>query len=120
MLASNGLATPPCGVPRVLLLPPLMRRVPSPSCSSIGAFSHSLINRSTCRSTIRRATDLRSSQCGIESKYLDRSASTSVAPADVPVHFLNRIGCPTCGAIAVGVVLEVRLKDRLQHEFGGG
>jgi hypothetical protein len=26
--------------------------------------SHSLINRSTCRSTIRRATDLRSSQCG--------------------------------------------------------
>src|SRR5437899_1516330 len=43
MLASSGLATPPCGVPHALLLPPLMRRFPSPSRSSIGAFSHSLI-----------------------------------------------------------------------------
>src|SRR5436853_6761669 len=68
MLASNGLATPPCGVPLVLLLPPTMRRVPSPSFSSIGAFSHSLMSRSTCRSTILRATDLMRSQCGIESK----------------------------------------------------
>src|SRR5262249_23160001 len=58
MLASNGLATPPCGVPRALLLPPLMRRFPSPSCSSIGALSHSLISRSTWPSTMRRATDL--------------------------------------------------------------
>src|SRR5215813_602583 len=72
MLASNGLATPPCGVPRALLLPPLMRRFPSPSCSSIGALSHSLISRSTWPSTMRRATDLMSSLCGIESKYLDR------------------------------------------------
>ncbi len=31
---------------------------------TIGAFSHSLSNRSTCRSTIRRATDFRSSSCG--------------------------------------------------------
>src|SRR5215510_4660293 len=29
MLASSGLATPPWGVPHVLLLPPPMRRVPS-------------------------------------------------------------------------------------------
>src|SRR2546429_6884304 len=65
MLASNGLATPPCGVPRALLLPPLMRRFPSPSRFSIGAFSHSLISRSTAPSAIRRATDFINSLCGI-------------------------------------------------------
>ena len=43
-----------------------------------------------------------------------------VAPADQPVHFLDRIHRPTCGAIAVGIVLEVGLEDRLQHEFCGG
>src|SRR5262245_55321464 len=34
MLASSGLATPPWGVPHVLLLPPPMRRVPLPSSRS--------------------------------------------------------------------------------------
>jgi hypothetical protein len=74
----------------VLPLPPLMRRSPSPSRSSIGAFNHSLISRSTCRSTMRRATDLRRSECGIVSKYFDRSAvyHVGVAPAHEPVHFL--------------------------------
>ena len=56
-LASSGLTTPPCGVPRLLPLPPVMRRVPSPSRSSTGALSHSLISCSTWRSTMRRATD---------------------------------------------------------------
>src|SRR3954464_8491391 len=64
----GGLTTPPCGVPRVLPLPPLMRRVPLLSRSSTGALSHSLISHSTCRSTIRRATDCISSRCGIVSK----------------------------------------------------
>src|SRR5271165_4250178 len=76
-LASNGLITTPCGVPRRLLLPPLMRRRPAPSRSSTGTLSHSLINRSTFRSTIRRAADSRRSGCGIMSKYFDRSASTT-------------------------------------------
>src|SRR5438477_159789 len=31
MLASSGLATPPCGVPHLPLLPPVMRRFPPPS-----------------------------------------------------------------------------------------
>src|SRR5215831_6296194 len=80
MLASNGLATPPCGVPRVLLLPPLMRRVPLPSSrSSIGALSHSLFSRSTCRSTIRRATDLIRSECGIQSRIVLKQDSTLIA-----------------------------------------
>ena len=58
----------PCGVPRELLLRPLIRRVPSLSRSSIGAFSHSLISHNTWLSTMRRATDLRRASCGIESK----------------------------------------------------
>src|ERR1700688_611864 len=43
-----------------------------------------------------------------------------MAPADKPVHFLDRVYRSTNGAVAVGVVLEVRLEDRFQHELGGG
>ena len=43
-----------------------------------------------------------------------------VAPADEPVHVLDCIHRPTSGAIAIRVVLEVRLEDRFQHELGGG
>jgi hypothetical protein len=43
-----------------------------------------------------------------------------VAPAHEPVHFLDRVGRTTCGPIAISTVLEVRLKDRFQHELGGG
>src|SRR5436853_5086735 len=98
MLASSGLATPPCGVPHALLLPPLMRRFPSPSRSSIGAFSHSLISRSTAPSVIRRATDFINSLCGIVSKYYR----------------------PASGTVAIRTVLEVGLEDRFQHKLGSG
>src|ERR1700736_2867119 len=121
MLASNGLATPPCGVPRALLLPPLMRRFPSPSRSSIGAFSHSLISRSTAPSAIRRATDFINSLCGIVSKYLEVSVHhIGVAPADQPVHFLDRIHRPANGTVAIRTVLEVSLEDWFQHKLGSG
>src|SRR6266498_3872407 len=43
-----------------------------------------------------------------------------MAPADQPVHFLDRVHRSTTGAVAVGIVLEVRLEDRFQHELGGG
>jgi putative transposase len=50
----------------------LIRRMskenPKWGASRIGAFSHSFISRSTRQSTMRRATDFRSSSCGIESK----------------------------------------------------
>ena len=36
------------------------------------------------------------------------------------MHFLDRVHRPADGAVAVGVVLEVRLEDRFQHELGGG
>ena len=63
--------------PAVVILPSVNRRFPFSSRSSTGACSHILIRRSTSRSTIRRATHCRSSQCGMVSKYLDRSASTT-------------------------------------------
>jgi hypothetical protein len=46
-LASNGLMTPPCGVPCLLFLPPVMYRFPLSSRSSTRARSHSLISGST-------------------------------------------------------------------------
>src|SRR4051794_7168731 len=67
-----------------------MRRFPSPSRSSTGARSHSLMSHSTCRSTTRRATAFSSSACGIASKYFDRSASTTL---DYPHHPSNVL-CP--------------------------
>src|SRR6202049_2146893 len=35
-----------------------------------------------------------------------------MAPADQPVHFLDRVHRSANGAVAVGIVLEVRLEDR--------
>src|SRR6266516_649477 len=43
-----------------------------------------------------------------------------MAPADQPVHFLDRVHRSATGAVAVGIVLEVRLEDRFQHELGSG
>src|ERR1700751_2558487 len=43
-----------------------------------------------------------------------------MAPADQPVHFLDRVHRSANGAGAVGIVLEVRREDRFQHELGGG
>ena len=114
--------TPPCGVPRVLPLPPVMRRFPSPSRSSTGAFSHSLISRSTCRSTMRRATDLHQLAMRDRVEVLGQIGvhHIGVAPAEQPVHFLDRVAPLRARPVAIGTVLEVRLEDRLQHQLGGG
>jgi hypothetical protein len=37
----------------------------------------------------------------------------------MPVHVLDCVHRTTRGTIAVGIVLEVRLEDRFQHELGG-
>src|SRR5262245_60096455 len=80
----RGVATPPCGVPRVTFFPPLIRRCPLASVSSTAAFSHILIRRSIFPSLTRRATHVISSECGIVSKYFDTSASTiSVCPSSI-------------------------------------
>src|SRR5262245_32636956 len=97
-----------------------MRRVPSLSSrSSIGAFSHSLISRNTRRSTMRRATDFRSSSCGIEVAGQIGVDHVGVAPAYQPAHFFDRVHRSADGAVAVDIILEVRLEDWFQHEFGG-
>src|SRR5206468_7399613 len=61
----QGVATPPCGVPRVAFFPPLHRRCPRSSVSSTGAFSHILTRCSIFPSLIRRATHVISAECGI-------------------------------------------------------
>src|SRR5262245_41564425 len=38
----------------------------------------------------------------------------------MPVHILDCVRRPAGGAVAVRIVLEVGLEDRLQHELGGG
>ena len=38
----------------------------------------------------------------------------------MPVHFLDCIHRPASGTIAIRIVLEVGLEDRLQHDLGGG
>ena len=43
-----------------------------------------------------------------------------VAPADQPVHFLDRVGRTATGPVAIGSIVEIRLEDRFQHELGGG
>ena len=61
----------------MLAFPPSMRFPPSLPVVSTGALSHCLINRSIFASTMRRAIELMSSGCGMVSKYLLRSASTT-------------------------------------------
>ena len=53
-----------------------MRRFPLPSRSSIGAFSHSLISRSTSPSAMRRATDFISLLCGFVIEVLGARSET--------------------------------------------
>src|SRR5438128_2572781 len=43
-----------------------------------------------------------------------------VAPAQQPVHFLDRVRPTAAGPIAICAVFQVRFKDRLQHQLGGG
>ena len=45
--------------------------------------------------------------------------NVGIAPADQPVRFLDRIDRAATRAIAVGIVLEIRLENGFQHELGG-
>src|SRR5262249_20823120 len=79
--ASSGEIGEPCGMPRRLSRAAVVRVfLPRSSVSSPGLSSHILIRCSTRRSTIRRATDLRSSACAM----LPKEAVTDYAP---PRHF---------------------------------
>jgi hypothetical protein len=43
-----------------------------------------------------------------------------IAPADQPVRFLDSVNRASARTIAIGIVFEIRLEDRLQHDLGGG
>src|SRR6266571_3328911 len=65
-LLNRGLIGDPCGVPRPSSRLRVLRRLfPRSSVSSTGAASHILIRCSMAPSTTLRATDLRSSECGM-------------------------------------------------------
>src|SRR6266403_1763606 len=62
----QGVRGEPCGMPRRLSRASVVRVLrPRLSVSSTGQSSHILIRCSTRRSTTRRATDLRRSECGM-------------------------------------------------------
>jgi len=65
-----------------------------------------------------RATHRINSECGIVSKYLDKSASTtSVCPSsNGVVDFPNRIERTALGTVAIGRLIEVRFKNRFEHQ----
>src|ERR1700746_3056784 len=66
MFASSGERGEPCGMPRRWSRASVVRVLrPRLSVSSTGQSSHILIRCSTRRSTTRRATDLRRSECGM-------------------------------------------------------
>src|SRR4029077_8575457 len=66
MFASSGERGEPCGMPRRLSRASVVRVLrPRLSVSSTGQSSHILIRCSTRRSTTRRATDFRRSECGM-------------------------------------------------------
>jgi hypothetical protein len=100
-----------------------MRRFPSPSRSSTGAFSHSLIDQLQ-HMPVDDASGHRFEEVRMRDRVeIFRQISidnVGVAPADQPVRFLDRIDRAAPQAIAIGAVLEVRLEDRLEHDLGGG
>jgi hypothetical protein len=111
MLASSGLAMPPCGVSRLLPLPPTTRRFPSPSRSFDrwpephldevqDLTSHDPPGNAAHQLGVRDRIEVLG-QIGID--------HIGVAWADEPVHVLDRIHRPTSRAIAIGAVLEVYL-----------
>src|SRR6516225_600094 len=117
MFAINGEITPPCGVPRVVFLPPLVRRCPRSSVSSTGAFSHILMRCSIFLSLMRRATHCISSvrdtieiprKIGVYyfgASFLDRVVDCS-----------NRIERTALGTVPEGRLIEVRFENRFKYQ----
>src|SRR6266478_1021326 len=93
-LLSNGLIGAPCGVPRPSSRLRVLRCLfPFSSVSSTGASSHILIRCSIAPSTIRRATDFRRSECGIEwSVLLDVLERLAVHACCSAIRFATFIG----------------------------
>src|ERR1035438_3992411 len=119
--ASPGLTHLPCGAPLSSSLPPVTRLFPCSSRSSTGTFSHPWIRCSICRSTILRVTHCISAECGIVSKYFDKSASTiSVYPSCRSGATLPMASGALLRPVAVSTRLQVRFPDRFQNQLRRG
>jgi hypothetical protein len=65
---------------------------------------------------MRRATDFRSSSCGIESKARQVGVDhVGVTPANMPVHFLDCVHRPASGTIAETRPCAYRLPFNFQQ-----
>jgi len=119
-LASRGLATPPCGVPRLLPdLPSFAASLAHPAPRP-GLQPH-LHQMQHLPSTMRRATHDISSRCGMLSKYLDKSASTTPYSLHREAYALSEYRLRTTPrSITISTGFQIRLEDRLQHQLGGG
>src|SRR3977135_2865663 len=122
MLASSGLAPPPCG--RAAPFPPAANNPPLPVAipfldrrfqPQLDQPQHSPIRNATIHRFEEVVMWNRIEVAGQIGIY-----DIGVAPAQMPVHILDCIYRPTSGTIAIRIVLEVGLEDRLQHELGGG
>src|SRR5664280_2585396 len=110
-LASNGETTAPCGVP-------LSRLVREPSGSRNGAFNHlSTYSRthfwSSC-TWCATALTMRSQGHGVKELRDIEVDNPVVLEAPFPAH-RDRIQRPPSGTVGIGVVVEQRVHDRLQH-----
>src|ERR1700691_5394152 len=83
----------PCGMPRRLSRAPVVRVIrPRSSVSSTGQSSHILIRCSTRRSTIRRATDFKSSAWGMLPKFRRALHIADTVEAEaMPAQMLRRL-----------------------------
>jgi hypothetical protein len=95
---------------------------PFPSVVSTGDWSQSLIGRSMSPSAMRRAIDFISSACGTVSKYPAQIGvdHVGVALPEQEHHRMDRLGRPAPRPIAVRGGVDVRLEDRLDHQFRRG
>src|SRR5271169_171492 len=91
MFASRGERGEPCGMPRRLSRASVVRVFrPCSSVSSTGQSSHILIRCSTRRSTIRRATDFKSSAPPAEGRPILLRAYAEAKPATAKQAKLQR------------------------------
>jgi len=80
-----------------------------------------LISRNIWPSLVRRATLVINAECGIVSKYFDRSASQNLGASlvDGAGDLANRVESAPLRAVPVGRLVEVRLEDRFQDQDRG-
>lgn len=111
---------PPCGVPVLLPLPPVICRFPRSSCCSTGFQPHlDELEHVVVNDTTRHRLHQLMMRDRIEVLRHVRIHHLSVSSTQQSVHFPNRLLLGTAPrSIAVRARLEIRFEDRLQHQLG--